>query len=588
MPAGVDEARTITGRLWVLAIVVGLLLGGLWLRSDWAALSHGRLPDSDDMVRLAQVRDWLAGQRFGDLVQHRLGGAGAPALHWSRLGDLGPALWMIVLRPPLGAAAAEIWAAILWPVTLFVAYLGLAARLTARVAGRDHAAIGLLIAAFAFPAITMFVPGRIDHHGLQIVLTLAMADAVLCPPGWRGGAALGLAMAASLAIGLETAPFCAAAMAVLGALWVSHAERGRILAFGATLNGVTLLWWAITRPDYWNTAYCDGFTPATMVATLVAGLFWIALALVTPFLKTSVWRAAAAMALGALALLTLYHTSSPCFSGPYGSVDPLLARLWLDRVAEARGLFADDLGKGLAFGGLALAGTLASAIFFVRERTRGWGALLVFQLFGTIVMLMQVRGSALAASLAAPAMAHLVHLARARTGRPGALLALAAAWIVSAGLAWSMAGHLLSPQGAAASAALRGADCTAAVTLDQLRALPPGTMIAPMDAGAYLIGATPHRVLAAPYHRNNRGNRAAYDFWLSPPDTARAVAARWHADYVLACPDAFGGIDLTREGPGGMAMLLDRGAAPDWLVPLPLRDSAAHLYRILPASPADR
>ena len=210
----IDDAR-LGPKLWAFAIALGATLAALWTWSNWTDLSHLQLPDTDDMARLQQVRDWLAGQRFGDLVQHRLGDGVTGSLHWSRLADLGIAAWMVALRPILGERG-DLWAAILWPATLYILFLGQSARLALRLAGRAAAGPAIIIAALAFPAISMFVPGRIDHHGLQIVLTLLLVDAVLHPPSARSGMMAGLLAALSLAIGLETAPQVACAMAAIG------------------------------------------------------------------------------------------------------------------------------------------------------------------------------------------------------------------------------------------------------------------------------------------------------------------------------------------------------------------------------------
>ncbi len=555
-----------------LALVLACVLGALWLRNDWHDLARGVFPDSDDMVRMAQVRDWLGGQSFTDLTQHRLGVGGSGTLHWSRLGDFGIVAWILALRPLIGAAQAEIWAAILWPLTLFALALVASARIALRLGERSHASLAMLIAAFAFPAITMFVPGRIDHHGLQIVLTLVLIEAVLA----RRGLVAGLAAAAMLAVGLETAPLVLVAMACLAIDYARDAAaRGALAKFGAALGLATLGWMAVARTDVWPTGWCDGFTPASTSATFVAA-GWFVLTALAPA-RGRIW-AGLVLALPALALG--WTGSAVCVTGPYGPVDPVLARLWLAHVEEARPLFADGIGKALAFGGLSITALLVTGAMAWRTRERGWLILLAFQGAALAITLVQLRGSAMAAAMAAPALAFLVAGARAR----GNVLLLAGAWIVSAGLAWSMIGRAIDVRPAQVTA-VQGADCTAPETLDQLVPLRPGLMIAPIDAGAYILGSTRHRVLAAPYHRNNAGNRAAYDFWLAAPDAARTQATALGADYVLACPDAFGGIAMGKDS---MAMQLDRGAAPDWLAPIALKGSAAKLYRVLQQPSPDR
>jgi hypothetical protein len=76
------------------ALLLAVVLSLAWTLRGWHDLAVLRLPDTDDMVRLQQIRDWIGGQAFGDLAQHRLGalaGAGdalvAPARSRARRVD---------------------------------------------------------------------------------------------------------------------------------------------------------------------------------------------------------------------------------------------------------------------------------------------------------------------------------------------------------------------------------------------------------------------------------------------------------------------------------------------------------------------
>src|SRR4051812_39520237 len=73
-----------------------------------AVLTAGSTPlilDTDDAMRLTMVHDFLAGQGWFDLVQHRLNTPYGGEIHWSRLIDLPEAMLLFVLRPLFGAAA---------------------------------------------------------------------------------------------------------------------------------------------------------------------------------------------------------------------------------------------------------------------------------------------------------------------------------------------------------------------------------------------------------------------------------------------------------------------------------------------------
>ena len=276
----------------LLAAGLVLLLTTAWTVKEWSALRHLRLPDNDDMMRIAEIRDWIGGQRFNDLMQYRLGPPGGASMHWSRLADAVPAAMILLLTPLLGTHAAEVSAVIAWPALLFFLYLLLAGQIAVRLHGSPARPVAVILAALAFPTISLFIPGRIDHHALQIVLMLALVDGLLRRPSLATGAAMGMIAAASLAIGLESAPELVAVMAALGWLWLTgaDAEDRRALGFGLSLAGATAFMLLFMHPDAWPREWCDGFTPASTSATLALGAGWSVLSLAGRRLPTLTLR----------------------------------------------------------------------------------------------------------------------------------------------------------------------------------------------------------------------------------------------------------------------------------------------------------
>ncbi|MGC8064198.1 hypothetical protein, partial [Salmonella enterica] len=89
-------------------------------------------------------------------------------MHWSRLPDLLPATFIVSLTPVVGRHWAELVAVIAWPTLLFAGALCLTTRIARVLGGQAIARTAAVVAAVAFPATTIFVPGRVDHHGLQV------------------------------------------------------------------------------------------------------------------------------------------------------------------------------------------------------------------------------------------------------------------------------------------------------------------------------------------------------------------------------------------------------------------------------------
>ena len=89
-------------RHWRLVLVAAWLLYIVVIVSSrWTSIQALGLPDTDDNLRLAQVRALLEGQGWYDLTQHRFDPAhGGANIHWSRLVDL-PIAGLILLLKPL-------------------------------------------------------------------------------------------------------------------------------------------------------------------------------------------------------------------------------------------------------------------------------------------------------------------------------------------------------------------------------------------------------------------------------------------------------------------------------------------------------
>jgi hypothetical protein len=84
----------------VVALAVILLLSWPQITAVWA---DGRLSDTDDAMRIAQIRDWMAGQSWFDLRQYRLAPPDGAPMHWTRVVDVQVAAlihaFAIVLEP---------------------------------------------------------------------------------------------------------------------------------------------------------------------------------------------------------------------------------------------------------------------------------------------------------------------------------------------------------------------------------------------------------------------------------------------------------------------------------------------------------
>lgn len=561
----------------LFALTLALVLGLAWSLRDWPALRTLRLPDTDDVMRLQQVRDWLGGQAWRDLTQHRLGN-GLP-MHWSRVADLGPALLIVVATPLLGVHGAEVLAVVVWPVLLFACALVLVGRITQRL--DDGAArTAIIVAAIAYPATTIFVPGRIDHHGLQLVLLLGATLAAMGRPTLRNGAIIGGLAATSLVVGMETMPF----FGVLGGAslltWAVAAREdgGRLVGIGiGTLAGLAIGVVGFAGRQ-WRYPACDGFTLQAASGLAIMALVPLTVAPLGRWVTMARSRLAIIAVLSLVALV-LARWAAPSCAAPYGQVPPLLRRLWLDQVGEAQSVFAAPPAIVFGYLGVMLAGVAASVWVVRRRPDRNAALLLALQCTSVAIAAVQLRGAYSGAMLGASALAIMIGAARRR-----GTLSLVAAWVVSAGMLYPLVAQAVTTSSAGSSSragATAASVCTSPTMMATLARLPTGMVMAPIDVAPWGIAATSHRFVAGPYHRNTAGNLAMYRFFYGDPVSAQAIVHRWRVRYILYCDGDLGIVPATSVS---MAQRLATGRIPSWLKPL--NGSNASLFAVI-GTPAD-
>lgn len=137
-------------RLWPVVLGGWGIAAVLLVALSFRAIAQLWFPDPDDAMRLVEVRDWLAGQSWWDVGQHRLWG-GHFAMHWSRLVDLPLAGLMGLLDPILGAAISTRVTATAVPLVTLLAIIALGADLTRRLCGAERAKLAVLLVPLSVP-----------------------------------------------------------------------------------------------------------------------------------------------------------------------------------------------------------------------------------------------------------------------------------------------------------------------------------------------------------------------------------------------------------------------------------------------------
>jgi len=568
------------------AIVAGLLL------QNWN--NTGRtLVDTDDAMRLVQMRDWLSGQGWFDLHQKRM--ALPYESHWSRLVDAGLASVFLFFNAFADQELSERLLRVTWPLLLIAPTLAGMAAIAWRLAGREAALLALLLAIAGVPAYQQFTPGRIDHHNIQITVTILTLAATAWSDRVRWCAiAAGALTGLGLAIGFEGLPYLAMCGAALALRYVADAQFGGALRrYGWTLVvSVPAAFLVSVGPMHWTRSLCDNiaFNSAAVVAT--GG---IALAIAGSFPSKNVVVRAAAIAVAMAASLTVLIASEPrCLAGPYAMVDPAIWPIWLADVRENQPLLrvlSENPLTGVAIATFPLAALVATLVLARDETIRRQFAFLatgaVF-LLAVATTILAIRAYSYAMWLGMPLVA-------------AAGMKLFAALHLTTLRGRLIGGLFLTPlalsSGAITVAAAAGFDdknsftraesqpCFRNEAYAPLAQLPPGLVIGDVSYGPFLLALTPHRIMSAPYHRFSAGIIAAHRALTSPPERSRELLSRMGANYVVICgPRPPAGLAEPQRS-ASLWSQLRAGHVPAWLKPLPEADSkpdqqAFKVYRL--------
>lgn len=573
-------------RLWP-TVLIGWGIAALVLTLvSLPAVAQLWFPDPDDAMRLNEVRDWLGGQSWWDVGQHRLWG-GAFEMHWSRLVDIPLAAVIAIFTPLTGAWWADRIALTLVPLLTLLAVIALGAELTRRVAGLERAKMAVLLAPLSVPLVYQLRPMRIDHHGWQIALALAAVVALLGKPNAKTGALVGLSLAALLTISLEGLPITVAIVGVMLLAWAfDDSRREQAVAALTTLVAATALLHAATRGSAMLDFACDAIAPV-WIAALATGALGACAAMFVP--RANLPAKLAMLAIAGAAALAVIVTKAPlCTKGPFATLDPLTYSLWYKNVSEGLPLWEQVPAWALMTIGFPIAGlvggTLAWREATGEDRTR-WSMMLALAGLSFALSIFIIRTGATANALALPGGAWLLHnlLTRARAvpSIPKRTLATAGALLAATpGLAASaLFGLAGETEQATTTATVQ--TCNQAHEIADLAALPKSTLFAPVDVSPHLLAWTGHSAIGAGYHRNSASMHRVLATFLATPEAAHQAVVASHADYVVGCPGTNEMELYKATAPNGFWARLERGERFDWLQPVAIPGSPVLAWKVL-------
>lgn len=574
-------------------VVVGLWLAfcTYFLIDRWSGIRYFSLADTDDNLRISQVRALLAGQDWFDLRQYRLNPPAGANIHWSRFVDLPLAGIILALRPLVGGINAERAAVAIAPMLpLLLLFFSLALTCRRLIDRRAYPLVFVAIF-FANSVLGMFQPTRIDHHGWQLALLALTIAGLTDPKAGRGGAVVGIASAVSLWIGLEMLIYLSLAGVATVLFWVADpAERRRLSTYALTLGGGTAFGFLVFASYANRLAVCDALSPVWLSDALLASGLLFGLSLLSP----ADWKVRIGLAIVAGLAVAGFHAAMwpRCLSRLEG-VSPEVQQLWLSHVREARPIYRHGWRTAVAIASIPVTGIIGWGLLaWVRRRDaaalRRVLAAATPALAAALLLLWQTRTGPAAQLMGLVGAAALTWIAVPWTQQSKRLLVrvLGTALVVVVG--FGAAAPLASTFYPSDNKSDRmkavdnaNAKCPSLAGMRAVAQQPKGMVFTFVDLGPRLITVTHHSAVTGPYHRNGQQIADVMNAFRGSEPQAHALIAKYHSDYLLVCPNMATATIFTSEAPNGFYSQLARGKVPAWLEPVELpQDSPFRMWRV--------
>lgn len=554
--------------------------------------------DSDDLMRLVEVRDWVAGQAWFDTRQYRVLPPEGISMHWSRYVDAGIAAVLQLASWLLPPTQAELATVILWPSLLACLMVLVIGHATARLMG-NAAAIGALATFLSWGKLRgEFVPPRIDHHNVQLLCATAIFYLALIPGRPRLlGALAGALTALSLAVGLEMLPYLAV---IWGTMALRHAfarpSVGEwLLGFGAAiaLAAPLLMAGQVPRSGWWIN-HCDVLAPPVLTLAAIGVTATLVPVFAAQVLKGPVTRILAMLAITTAGLMLAWPLLGPCLAGPYADVPQTVRSIIETRIIEALSArtllnFRPELLLRILLPAVAISLLALAAAMALRARISEVQAAALTQSFvvigvGLVFATAQIR----AANLLAPALplvgGFLVHaftlIPRTSPLRAPAVIVLLLAMpaVVERGVDVFFQHapvHIAQPadQVLPLTPQATGSNCRNPAAMAEIASLPTSVIFPTLNLGTAIIAYTPHAVTSAPYHRSPAA------FWngtgaFETEGSLQDALSKTGADYIVICAGS------KQERALHYVESLLSGNLPDWIVDVTEERKQVRVYKV--------
>lgn len=574
---------------FALILWLGFVVSGLVLHLD--AIETLSFLDPDNAMRLAQVRDLVAGQNWFDTTQYHTNPRGGGGLtHWSRFVDAPIFALIELLSLFIDPQTAERLVLATYPPLLALPLLLVISRILQILGDRQFTFIGLAIAATTLSYLHHFAPLNIDHHNWQVLLSVTLLWLALRPAGFSNGFLSAFVASIYVEISLEGFPFLGLFWALFVLDWLRDpAKASRLRGFSVGMILFPALGaLAFRGPAYLSSVFCDSFSMPYLLATASGGAVFL-IALSTPLRWTGslVQRLSIVGVAGVIFAAVFVPTGAACLIGPFGELEPLVRTYWYNPILEGQPLWDQGTDRMAAYLLPTAIGAAATLWACWQARSRpdaeNWARLGFLILCSAILAILVIRTLAVAHAYMVPAFAALaVAFWRWGDAGSGSVRRLCGTLLLLLSIpTMDMALGVKLSFLAAKSSTVNSGD---PVCLPQANPAfahePPALLFASINIAPTLLVVTPHSVVTTGHHRNHATINRVLSAFLSPPNVARPLVSAGGPRYLVFCENDIA--LLAAASPRGLAAHLLHGQPVAWLSPrAALSSGTFHVYRIV-------
>lgn len=551
----------------------------------WPNVAAWQLGDNDNFMRLHQLQVYIQSPSLWLLPLDKFNPQDGQIIHWSRLPDLPILAFYYLFYLVVDSELALQLAIAIVPVVYLMVMIILVAAITENIVGRSSVMLSCFFTVTSLAALKCF-PGQIDHHNIQLLLFTLFTLAVFSPHISKSAYVLVVSgtVSVSLLIGLEVLPFFVLMLAGITLNEVIKAPHKitwlREAALSIFLLGSIGL--VVLFPPAQLTAPLYDVISLPLLGYFLAA--WLVL-LVTSYRPTVLVLVATSL----VVIPVFYYFNPEPLASPYQGYPTLLSTLWLEHVTEAKPLVVafhpSAWSYSQSFFIAAYLVTLLAPILsigFLKTHSQK----LLWMMFAVSLipaLFWQMRTIYFSALLALPLQSLLAAAVLQHIKVP--IIRLIPVLLLSP-MVMAYATFLMTqqPTNTSAKVETRYSDGIAFIKQQPIE---PAKVFAPMEAGAQLLSMTDHAIIAAPYHRNVRGNLLYMQVMLTEDLLwAHSAVVKEGISYLyLDVNDKqipyFGRV-MT---PDSLLQRLLNEMPPIWLIPVATSASGQRLYRVNPHLP---